>query len=255
MDIQPHIRCGEEDGAKYAILPGDPGRVERAKQYLEDVREIVFNREYKSITGYYKGTKILVMSTGMGGVSVGIAVEELKKIGVEIMIRIGSCGALQKYIHLGELIIANGAVRDEGTSKAYIESIYPAVPDTELLCGVMEAARACGVRYHVGKVRSHDTFYTERENEISRYWSEKGILGADMETAALFVIGDLRGVKTASILNTVNEYDMDVAENINRYVNGEEMTAQGEKNEILTAFETCVSMEQKYAQTTKGERG
>ena len=108
MDMQPHIRCKREDAAKYAVLPGDPQRVERAKKYLENVREIVFNREYRSITGYYKGTKILVMSTGMGGVSVGIAVEELKNIGVETMIRIGSCGALQKDIHLGELIIATG---------------------------------------------------------------------------------------------------------------------------------------------------
>ncbi len=245
MDMQPHIRCRKEDAAKYAILPGDPQRVERAEKYLEDVKEIVFNREYKSITGYYKGIRILVMSTGMGGVSVGIAVEELKNIGVETMIRIGSCGALQKGIRLGELIIANGAVRDEGTSKAYVESVYPAIPDTELLFDMIETAKECGIAYHVGKVRSHDTFYTEREEEISRYWSDKGILGADMETAALFVIGGLRGVKTASILNTVNEYDMDVAENINNYVNGEEQTAQGERDEILMAFETCVRMEQK----------
>lgn len=250
MDMQPHIRCKREDAAKYAVLPGDPQRVERAKKYLENVREIVFNREYRSITGYYKGTKILVMSTGMGGVSVGIAVEELKNIGVETMIRIGSCGALQKDIHLGELIIATGAVRDEGTSKAYVESTYPAIPDTELVCSMIETAKECGVTYHVGKVRSHDTFYTEREEEISRYWSKKGILGADMETAALFVVGDLRGIKTASILNTVNEYDMDVAENINNYVNGEEQTARGERDEILTAFETCVRMEQRCAQNS-----
>lgn len=178
MDMQPHIRCRKEDAAKYAILPGDPQRVERAEKYLEDVKEIVFNREYKSITGYYKGIRILVMSTGMGGVSVGIAVEELKNIGVETMIRIGSCGALQKGIRLGELIIANGAVRDEGTSKAYVESVYPAIPDTELLFDMIETAKECGIAYHVGKVRSHDTFYTEREEEISRYWSDKGILGA-----------------------------------------------------------------------------
>ena len=163
MDVQPHIRCGQEDAAEYAILPGDPARVERAKEYLAQVREIAFNREYKSITGYYRGIKILVMSTGMGGASVGIAVEELGQIGVKTMIRIGSCGALQKEIRLGDLIIANGAVRDEGTSKSYVESIYPAIPDTELVFQVIEAAKACGAPYHVGKVRSHDTFYTERE--------------------------------------------------------------------------------------------
>ena len=126
MDVQPHIRCRREDAAEYAILPGDPARVERVKKYLAQVKEIAFNREYKSITGYYKGIKVLVMSTGMGGASVGIAIEELKQIGVKTMIRIGSCGALQKEIHLGDLIIANGAVRDEGTSKSYVRRQSPA---------------------------------------------------------------------------------------------------------------------------------
>lgn len=251
MDVQPHIRCRREDAAEYAILPGDPARVERVKKYLAQVKEIAFNREYKSITGYYKGVKVLVMSTGMGGASVGIAIEELKQIGVKTMIRIGSCGALQKEIHLGDLIIANGAVRDEGTSKSYVESIYPAIPDTDLVFQVIEAAKSCGVSYYVGKVRSHDTFYTEREEEIDHYWSKKGILGADMETAALFTIGSLRGIRTASILNTVNEYEVDLTEEIDAYVNGKEEAMRGEQNEIRTALEACVRMEREHKKIKK----
>ena len=92
--LQPHIRCSEEDAAKYAILPGDPARVDRIKEHLTDVKEIAFNREMKSISGYYKGVKVMAVSTGMGGASTGITVEELHNIGVEVMIRIGSCGAI-----------------------------------------------------------------------------------------------------------------------------------------------------------------
>lgn len=246
-NLQPHIQCSMEDAAKYAILPGDPQRVERIKKFLTDIREIAFNREYKSILGYYKGVKVMVVSTGMGGASTGIAVEELKNIGVEVMIRIGSCGALQQDVHLGDLIIVNGAVRDEGTTKAYIDSIYPAIPDTDLLCTVIDAAKAQGISYHVGRARSHDSFYTEREDEIDQYWAQKGILGADMETAALFTIGGLRGIKTASILNTVVEYDGDLKEEINRYVDGASLMAQGEENEILTALEACLRLEHRSA--------
>ena len=90
--LQPHIRCGIKDSAKYALLPGDPKRIDRIKEFLTDTKEISYNREHRSISGYYKGIKIIAVSTGMGGASTGIVVEELYNIGVEVMIRIGSCG-------------------------------------------------------------------------------------------------------------------------------------------------------------------
>lgn len=242
-NIQPHIRCGKEDGAKYAILPGDPARVDRIREYLEDVKEIAYNREHKSISGSYKGVRVMAVSTGMGGASTGIAVEELHNIGVEAMIRIGSCGALQRDIHMGDLLLIHGAVRDDGASKAYVESIYPAVPDTGLLMCMIEAACGLGLSYRVGKCRSHDSFYTDKENEIDNYWHKMGILGADMETAALFTIGGLRGVKTGSILNTVSLFEGDLEEEINGYVEGGQKAAEGEKNEILLALETIIRLE------------
>jgi uridine phosphorylase len=244
-DIQPHIRCSSEDAAKYAILPGDPERVERVKRYLDNPVDIAYNREYKSCAGFYKGVKVMVVSTGIGGASTGIAIEELKNIGVQTLIRIGSCGALQPGIRLGDLIIGSGCVRDDGASKAYIKKEYPAVPDTELLISLIESARDLQYNYHCGVIRSHDSFYTDREEEIDSYWAEKGVLGSDMESSALFVIGGLRKLKTASVLNVVVENDGKLDDGINSYVNGEGATALGEKREILTALEAIKKLENK----------
>lgn len=244
-NLQPHIRCTDEINAKYAILPGDPERVERIKELLSDARDISFNREFKSATGFYKGVKVLAISTGIGGVSTGIAVEELKNIGVKTLIRIGSCGALQDDLKLGDLIIGNGAVRNDGTSSSYIEKGYPAVPDTDVLMAILESAKELGYSHRCGIIRSHDSFYTDEEENIDNYWKSKGVLGADMESAALFVIGRLRGLRTASILNVVVESDGNLETGINEYVNGESLTAQGERKEIITALEAIVKLNNK----------
>jgi uridine phosphorylase len=243
--VQPHIRCSKDLDVKYAILPGDPKRVDRIAEFLENVEEVGFNREYKSLVGYYKGIKILAMSTGMGGASTGIAVEELKNIGLQVLIRIGSCGATQKGIRIGDLIIPNGIVRDEGASRAYVEEKYPAVPDAELLFHIINSAEKQEFPCHIGIARSHDSFYTDEEENIDNYWSKKRVLGADMESAALFVIGGLRGLKTASILNVVVEIDGNLEENINDYVDGENGTLDGEKKEILTALEAMYNYNNK----------
>mgnify|MGYP000062582658 CR=1 FL=1 len=180
---------------------------------------------------------------GLDALSYAIAVEELVRIGVRNMIRIGSCGALQKGIRLGDLILVNGAVRDDGASVTYVDSIYPAIPDTELLAACMMSAEELGAKFHVGIARSHDSFYIDDEEAVSTYWRERGVLGSDMETAALFVIGRLRGVKTASILNTVVEWEDSLEENINSYTGGESAMMQGERMEILTALEAFVRID------------
>ncbi|WP_040206028.1 nucleoside phosphorylase [Neobacillus jeddahensis] len=239
-NLQPHIRVGNED-IPYALLPGDPGRVAAVAQFLTEPEVLAYNREYKTIKGLYKGVPILVTSTGIGGVSAGIAVEELKNIGVKVMIRIGSCGALQPNLRIGDLVIASGAVRNDGASYAYINKAYPAIPDTELLFHVISAARINAIRHHTGIVRCHDSFYTDKEQDIDRYWSEKGILASDMETAALFVIGGLRGIKTASILNVVVEQEGDLEGGINDYIDKKNSSKQGEELEILTALEAIIS--------------
>ena len=242
--LQPHIQLDESLGIRYAILPGDPARVERIAVHLENVRELAFNREYRSLCGTYKGVPVLALSTGIGGASTTIALEELRHIGVTHCIRIGSCGAIQNGIALGDLVLVNGAVRDDGASKTYVPAQYPAVPDTDLLIHCIEAAKERGVTYHVGLARSHDSFYIDNEEEVSTYWGQRGVLGSDMETATLFTVGRLRGLKTASILNNVVLWGGDTADAIGSYVDGESLTAKGEREEILTALEAFVRAEE-----------
>lgn len=235
--LQPHIQLDQSVQVQCALLPGDPARLDRIAPFLSDVRELAYNREFRCLRGVYKGLPVLAVSTGIGGASAGIAAEELHNIGVSAMIRIGSCGALQAKIKLGDLIIVNGAVKDDGASNTYSRAVFPAVPDAELMIACIEAAKEQGFAHHVGIARSHDSFYTDQEAEIDAYWSRQGVLGADMETAALFTIGSLREFKTASILNNVVAYEQDTAESIGSYVDGENLAMQGERNEILTALE------------------
>ena len=155
---QAHICLDETLGVRYAILPGDPARLDRVAAQLESVRELAYNREFRSLTGTYKGVPVLAVSTGIGGSSAGICVEELHNIGVEAAIRIGSCGALQKGIALGDLILGCGAIRDDGASKAYVHPEYPAVADYQLLGLCVDAAKAIGCPYHVGIIHSHESF-------------------------------------------------------------------------------------------------
>lgn len=241
--LLPHLRFSTENKVRYALLPGDHARVDRIIPYLQDVRPLAFHREYRSVLGIYKGTEVLALSTGIGGASMGIALEELRLLGLEACIRIGSSGALQPNIALGELIIANGAVRDDGTSRAYAPLAFPALADPSLLSCCVHAAQSHGFVHHVGIVRSHDSFYTEEETGICAEWAARGVLGADMETAALFTIAALRGIRAASILNNVVLSTQDAALGVKQYAQGEDACARGEQAEIETALEAIAAME------------
>jgi len=236
--IQPHIRLSTAmTQARYALLPGDPKRVEHVAQYLEQVEDFGMHREYRALRGWFRGVEVLVLSTGMGGPSTAIAVEELRQIGVDHLIRIGSCGAMQNNIRLGDLVIATAAVRDEGTSNAYITPAYPACADPRLVYHLSQQAKRLQYISHCGYIRSHDSFYTDREDEINRYWSAKGLLAADMETAPLMVVGALRGMHVASVLNVVVENDGNLEQGINDYQQQSQASQQGESREILLALE------------------
>jgi len=235
---EAHIQCSREDIERYAIIAGDPARIDIIKEYLENPEEIAYNREFKTIRGEYKGTKITASSTGIGGASAGIAIEELINCGCEYIIRIGSCGAIQENIDLGELVIGTGAVREDGASKTYVEENYPAVADFSLVREIVDLAEEKNIKYHLGLVRSHDSFYTDKEEEIMDYYHGKNVLGSDMETSILFTLGSLRGIKVASILNNVVLYKGNVKEGISDYLGEEAKTKLGEKNEIILALET-----------------
>ena len=232
VELQPHIQLTAQLGIKKAIIVGDPERLNRLAALLTDVEEIAYNREFRSIKGTYHGKTILGLSTGIGAPSAAIAVEELHNIGVQEVIRVGSAGAMQNGIQLGELIIANGVVRDDGLTMNYAPAGYPAVPDAELLANAQKFAPAA----HFGIVRSHDGFYMDNNAEVERYWSNLGILGADMESGALMVVGRLRGIKTLSILNNVVLYEADLAAGVNDLVNAETQVAQGEIASLTLAL-------------------
>lgn len=236
MGKMPHIQLSDELSVAYAVLPGDPERVARAAGFLENAKELAFHREYRSVMGTFEGMNVLFLSTGMGGPSTAIAVEELAKIGVKAAIRIGSCGALQPELNLGDLVLVSGAVRDDGASRAYVPAQYPAIPDFGLLSACRDSAREAGFSWHMGIARSHDCLYGDENPRIYEQWSRRGVMASDMETAALFVTSGLRGIRTASILNVVSRWHADVGQSVGRYADGDAAAAAGERNEILTAL-------------------
>ena len=244
---QPHIQLDETVNAPCALMPGDPKRVDVIASCLDNVQELTFNREYRSIVGTYKGMRVIGICTGMGGASVAIAVEELKNIGVHTLMRIGSAGAMQTGIDLGDLIICEGAIREDGASKTYVNPDYPAVPDYRLIKHCADVAKENNWPYHVGIVQSHESFYHDENDEQSEYWHKKGVLGSDFETAALYCVGRIRGVHTASILNNVVLWGQDTSDSIGDYQSGANKTAEGEKREVLTALEAMYRLEKELA--------
>lgn len=240
---QPHIQLDETSSAPCAILPGDPKRVDVIKQYLTDAKEITFNREYRSVIGTYKDMKVIAISTGMGGSSVAIAVEELKNIGVHTMIRVGSAGALQDNIDLGDLIICEGAIRNDGASRTYVDISYPAVADYRLVKHLNDVAKENNYRYVSGIIQSHESFYHDENDSESMYWHKKGVLASDFESAALFTVGRLRGVNTATVLNNVVIWGQDSGDSVGNYQTGEGKTSIGEKREIEIALEAMYRLE------------
>ena len=243
-NLMPHIRLPKDLDVDCVLLPGDPARADTVASYLEDARMLASNREFRSWQGTYKGKKMLVTSTGIGAASCAIAVEELIQCGVHNLIRIGSCGALQPECALGDLIFVTGAIRDDGTSAAYVEAQYPVIPDFDLLSACRESAVAENIPYHLGICRSHSCLYGDRNPELYSYWAGKRAIASDMETAVLFVLGSLRGVRTASILNVVAASQSSVAEDIGKYAAKEAISMSGEEREILTALEAFTRIQE-----------
>ena len=229
---EPHTQLTTAISTDRAIIMGDPARVDTIASLMDNVQEWAYNREYKSIVGEYKEKKILAMSTGIGAPSAGIGVEELHRVGVHYVVRVGSAGAMQKGIGLGKLIIAEGVVREDGLSKRYVPEIYPAVPSYRL----MNLAHKYAPEAVYGIVRSHDGFYTDDNADDEACWSGKGIVGSDMESGILMVIGRQRGMETLSILNNVVLYEGDLSAGVNSLVSGEDLVAQGEKESLLAAL-------------------
>ena len=215
---QFHLKVTPGEVGKYVILPGDPGRVSKIAAHFKNAHQAAQNREYNIYTGTLCGEKISAVSTGIGGPSAAIAVEELVRCGAHTFIRVGTSGGIDTKVCGGDLIIASAAIRGDGTSKEYLPPDYPAVADFDVLCALRNAAqRLCdgteGNSYHIGVVQSKDSFYGETDPEtmpmreyLQARWDSYircGALTSEMECSALFSVGTVRHVRTGAVISAI----------------------------------------------------
>jgi uridine phosphorylase len=198
MAKQPHLLIEDGDVADLALLPGDPGRVERIAGHCEDVERVAQNREYAVVNATYGGRPLTVCSTGIGSPSAAIAVEELAAAGVETVLRVGTTGALQPGIEIGDMVVATGAAKDEGTTRRYESETVPAVPAFPVLRALVDAAEARDEAVHVGPVATDDAFYAETEAYVEE-WEAAGLLAVEMEAAAVFSLARRKGLAGGAI--------------------------------------------------------
>jgi len=212
-EIQYHINMKEGDVGKYVILPGDPKRCKLIAENFDNPILIADHREFVTYTGYIDGEKVSVTSTGIGGPSAAIAMEELANIGADTFIRVGTSGGMDINVMGGDLVIASGAIRMEGTGREYAPMEFPAVANYEIINALVKASKDMGKKYHVGIVECKDSFYGQHEPETKpvsyeltnkwEAWLRLGALASEMESAALFIVGAYRKVRVGSILNVV----------------------------------------------------
>lgn len=210
---QYHIKLKKGDIGKYVILPGDPGRCEKIAKYFDEPELIASNREFTTYTGKLLGEKVSVTSTGIGGPSAAIAMEELVACGADTFIRVGTCGGINLKVHSGECVIATGAVRNEGTSREYAPIEYPAVSDFEVTTALVNACKKMDLSYHCGVVQCKDSFYGQHSPNrmpvsyelLDKWeaWKRLGVLASEMESSALFTVAAALGVKCGSIFHVI----------------------------------------------------
>jgi len=212
MAKQYHIHMEKGDVGKYVLLPGDPGRVPQIAEFFDSARKVAENREYVTYTGEVDGIPISATSTGIGCPSAAICVEELARIGAEVFIRVGTAGSLQERVGLGDLVVTTGSIRDEGTTRQYIPLSYPAVSDLGVTSALAQAAEKLGLPHHLGITHCKDAFYAEftkdhpmSEDWIKRWtiWRRAGVLATSMESAAIFVLSSLKGLRAGEVLAVV----------------------------------------------------
>lgn len=205
-----HIQTVPEDVGRYVILPGDPGRCEKIAKYFDNAKKVAENREFVTYTGELEGVKVSVTSTGIGGPSASIAMEELIHCGADTFIRVGTSGGMQPEVCGGDMVIATGAIRMEGTTREYAPIEYPAVAHYDIVEALKHAADTLGLRAHLGVVQSKDNFYGQHSPETMpvayelkdkwNAWIQCGALASEMESAALFIVGGVRRVRVGSVL-------------------------------------------------------
>ena len=218
---QFHIACLPEDVGRYCILPGDPGRVPAIAALLDNARQVACNREFNVWTGYLLGEKVTACSTGIGGPSASIAMEELHKCGADTFIRTGTCGGIDLNVQSGDVVVATGAIRYEHTSREYAPIEFPAVADFQVTNALVEATKKLGLPLHTGIVQCKDSFYGQHDPAASpvyyelqqkwESWKRLGVLASEMESAALFVVAAALGCRCGSCFHVVWNQEREAA--------------------------------------------
>ena len=206
--LQYHLQIRPGDVGRYVIMPGDPKRCAKIAKHFDDAKLIADSREYITYTGYLDGEKVSVTSTGIGGPSASIALEELTLCGADTFIRVGTCGGIELDVKGGDIVVATGAIRMEGTSKEYAPIEFPAVADLTVINALVEGAKKEGCEFHTGVVQCKDAFYGQHEPETKpvsyelmnkwEAWKRLGCLASEMESAALFVVASYLKVRVGS---------------------------------------------------------
>ena len=218
---QFHIACAQGDIGRYCILPGDPGRVPAIAALFDDAKQIAYNREFNVWTGTLLGEKVTACSTGIGGPSASIAMEELHKCGADTFIRTGTCGGIALDVQSGDVVVATGAIRYEHTSREYAPIEFPAVADFQVTNALVEATKKLGFPLHTGIVQCKDSFYGQHDPAASpvyyelqqkwESWKRLGVLASEMESAALFVVAAALGCRCGSCFHVVWNQEREAA--------------------------------------------
>jgi uridine phosphorylase len=211
--LQYHIKCRKGDIARYVLLPGDPARVKIIASLLDESRKVAENRQYVTYTGRVSGLEISTTSTGIGGPSAAIAVEELARCGADTFIRVGTCGGYQKDQKIGDIAIATGAVRWEGTTRQYVPIEYPAFSTPEVVMALVEAAERIGANYHVGITKSGDSLYAGMAfggyqqswmKNVETDFIRSNVISAEMEASTIFTLASLFRLRAGSVCSIID---------------------------------------------------
>ena len=227
MATQPHLLVEPGDCHDIALIPGDPGRVDRIADQCTNVEPLAENREYKLVNAEYEDTPLTICSTGIGCPSAAIAIEELNAVGVETVIRCGTTGALQSNIEIGDMVVATAAAKEEGTTKRYESAVYPAAPDYDVLSALVDAAEANDEDIHVGPIVSDDAFYAESEEYVDD-WAAANLLAIEMEAAAVFSLARRKGMGAGAICTV----DGNLVEGTQKGADGDEELPPKARNNV-----------------------
>ena len=211
--LQYHLQIRKGDVGRYVILPGDPKRCKKIAAYFENPVLVADSREFVTYTGTLDGVKVSVTSTGIGGPSASIAMEELIQCGADTFIRVGTCGGMALDVEGGDIVVATGAIRAEGTSKEYAPIEFPAVADLTVTNALVQAAKNLGKKWHAGVVQCKDSFYGQHSPErmpagyelMNKWdaWIKAGCLASEMESAAVFIVSQILGMRAGCVLNVL----------------------------------------------------